>query len=298
MADICAINTASPADTDAESTLGQQLRDLKTDLQGFALMEHNCDGTHKRSDTDDTGAANAYAATVAHKFTALYEGFEILFVAANTNTGASTFALTTNTTAIGAVAIKKGGVALIAGDIVAGRVTHLIYTSGAVWELVNSPIALSLEGGSPVIQSVSGVTAAAATGTTIIPQDDTIPQQITEGTEIVTCAITPKSATNKLRIAVVLHASVSTDSRHLVLALFQDSTAGALAAASQWMPSNDKMGCISFVHVMTAGTTSATTFKLRAGPATATTMTVNGSGGARLFGGVLISGIYIQEIKQ
>lgn len=45
-----------------------------------------------------------------------------------------------------------------------------------------------------------------------------------------------------------------------------------------------------------AGTTSATTFRLRAGMATAGTLTINGQGGSRLFGGVLISSMKITEV--
>ena len=47
---------------------------------------------------------------------------------------------------------------------------------------------------------------------------------------------------------------------------------------------------------MTAGTISSTTFKLRAGSDGAGTITMNGNGGARKFGGALISSITITEI--
>ena len=57
-------------------------------------------------------------------------------------------------------------------------------------------------GASKFLQEISAETGAVATGTTIIPYDDTIPQ-ITEGTEFMTLAITPISATSKLIIEVV-----------------------------------------------------------------------------------------------
>ena len=47
-----------------------------------------------------------------------------------------------------------------------------------------------------LLQTVSYQTGAVATGTTIIPFDDTIPQ-ITEGNEFMTLAITPRSATSQ-----------------------------------------------------------------------------------------------------
>jgi hypothetical protein len=48
---------------------------------------------------------------------------------------------------------------------------------------------------------------------------------------------------------------------------------------------------------MAAGTTSATTFRVRAGMGGAGTLTVNGQGGVRRFGGVAASSITIREIK-
>jgi hypothetical protein len=47
---------------------------------------------------------------------------------------------------------------------------------------------------------------------------------------------------------------------------------------------------------MDAGTTSETTFKVRAGGEEAGTTTFNGVGGARKYGGVLASSITITEI--
>jgi len=81
-----------------------------------------------------------------------------------------------------------------------------------------------------VIQVATSATGALATGTTTIPFDDTIPQ-ITEGTEFMTLAITPSSATNTLIIQVTLVTALSVADFSTV-ALFQDSTANALAAVS------------------------------------------------------------------
>jgi hypothetical protein len=52
-----------------------------------------------------------------------------------------------------------------------------------------------------------------------------------------------------------------------------------------------------FTHYMAAGTTSATTFKVRIGAVTSGTITFNGIGSARKLGGVLASSITITEIK-
>jgi hypothetical protein len=143
-------------------------------------------------------------------------------------------------------------------------------------------------------QVVNAQSGAVATGTTIIPSDDTVPQN-TEGDEYMTLAITPKSATNKLKIDVVCSLFCSTGG-DLAAALFQDSTANALAVGAVYKDANKKTA-ISFTHYMTTGTTSSTTFKVRGGNSAAGTTTFNGTAGARRYGGVLASSITITEIQ-
>ncbi len=145
-----------------------------------------------------------------------------------------------------------------------------------------------------VVQVVNTQTGALLTGSTTIPNDDTIPQN-TEGNEFMTLAITPKAATNKLKIEVVVNLAVATTG-NLIAALFQDSTANALAAVATYTATSNGNFQLTFTHYMTAGTTSATTFKVRAGCNNAGTVTFNGAIGARLYGGVMASSITITEI--
>lgn len=145
-----------------------------------------------------------------------------------------------------------------------------------------------------VQQVVSTITGAVATGTTVIPFDDTIPQN-TEGDQYMSLAITPKSATSKLLISVV--AIVSDSSADVVsAALFQDTTANALAVTSAHSNPASNMIPLVINYVMTSGTTSSTTFKVRIGPNGAGTITFNGQGGTRRFGGTMASSIIITEI--
>ena len=148
-----------------------------------------------------------------------------------------------------------------------------------------------------VVQVVNVQDGAVATGTTLIPLDDTIPQN-TEGDEYMTLAITPKSTTNKLKIEAVWNGAHSTTVRHIHAALFQDSTAGALAVGvgGKANIANERCGIV-FTHFMAAGTVSETTFKVRAGNSAAGTTTFNGASAAREFGGVFASSITITEIK-
>jgi hypothetical protein len=145
------------------------------------------------------------------------------------------------------------------------------------------------------IQSVSATSGAVATGTAIIPRDDTIPQ-ISEGTEFLSRAITPLSATNVLQVDVVLFASASVTS-DIVAALFRDSGANALAVGSSYGSTALGIVCVSFRYRVVAGSVSPTTFTVRAGPISAGTLTVNGSGGGRYYGNVFSSSITITEIK-
>ncbi len=145
-----------------------------------------------------------------------------------------------------------------------------------------------------IIQIVNTETGAAATGSTTVPFDDTIPQK-TEGDEYMTLAITPTSATNKLKIDVVFQCAVNTNTRYVTAMLFQDAANDALATG--WtILSASFIASICFSHYMTSGTTSATTFKVRAGPDSAATVTMNGVAGSRRYGGVVASSITITEI--
>mgnify|MGYP006899650825 CR=1 FL=1 len=149
-----------------------------------------------------------------------------------------------------------------------------------------------------VVQVVNVQSGALITTTTVLPSfDDTIPQN-TEGVELMTLAITPTNASNILEITVVtnLSLSVATSSHTHVTALFQDSTADALASMTQSLYVANGMSNTTFKHRMTAGTVSETTFKVRGGSNMAGTTSFNGSSGARVNGGTMASSITITEI--
>ena len=147
-----------------------------------------------------------------------------------------------------------------------------------------------------VVQVVNTQTGAVATGTTIVPFDDTTPLQ-TEGDEYLSVAITPTNSSNILQFCVVLHAGHSTTNVGEVVALFQDSTAGALASTLSFINRSTDTQNLSLAYRMAAGTTSSTTFKVRAGGGGAGTTTLNGRDGSRAHGGVLTSSLTIWEIS-
>ena len=180
-----------------------------------------------------------------------------------------------------------GGInkALSKGQLCYLEATSLVQQyNGSAWVSV---------GESKVVQAVNTQIGTVATGTTIIPFDNTIPQ-ITEGTQVLSLAITPTSASNLLIVSVVLNFSYSIMNT-VSFALFQDSTANALAASAEFGSTATGMINSGLVHKMTAGTTSATTFKVRIGGETAGTFTLNGFSGGQIFGGVMTSSMTIME---
>ena len=186
------------------------------------------------------------------------------------------------------VTVASGDLIII-GDVSDSNNVKKIVASDVIF----TPSATNALSGS-VIQTLATQSGAVATGTTAIPFDDTIPQ-ITEGTEFMTRAITPNNTSNTLIIEVTFFATQNgTD--QICVALFQDATANALAAVNFRAISGDNNVC-TFTHTMAAGTTSATTFRVRAGTAAGNTVTFNGTAGGRLYGGVAASSVVIQEIK-
>jgi hypothetical protein len=150
-----------------------------------------------------------------------------------------------------------------------------------------------LERAGNILQVVNYRTGAVATGTTTIPADDTIPQN-TEGDEYLSLSITPSSSSNLLFIHCVVCISNSANNS-LAIALFQDSTANALATTMDYRLATIQT-TIPLSYYMAAGTTSSTTFKVRAGGSNAGTTTLNGWSGDRKYGGTMASSITITEI--
>ncbi len=139
-------------------------------------------------------------------------------------------------------------------------------------------------------------TATYSTITNVIPYDDTIPQN-TEGTEVLTVTHTPKATSHILRVDVVVPISANGSTGDALAALFKNSEASAIAASATNAQNANFIQEIVFTYYMTAGTTSAITFRLRCGPKSGNTAYVNGGNGNRLLGGVLKTTIVVTEFK-
>lgn len=153
---------------------------------------------------------------------------------------------------------------------------------------------LSLETNGKQADSVYAEYALYANITTIIPSDDTIPQN-TEGTQVLSVTITPKTATNKIRIRAAILGSCSSNAAFSA-ALFNNSTANALYAAQMNSPTTGSPQVLYLEFEHSPASTSAQTYNIRVGPSSAVTLFLNGTNFARLFGGVAKCTLTAEEI--
>lgn len=261
-----------------------------------ALVGYANDPTNRVSVAVDSGAANGYVLTPSPAIPNYSNPVIVWFVPAHSNTTTST----ANISGKGALTIFKdsgaGPVALTGGEIIVANLVglelDLALNSGAGgFHLLNGQVTAG-----KVLQPVIFETGAVATGSTPMSIVDTIPTN-TQGDQYMSLAYTPQNAGSTLIIDVAFNGSVALASQsQYVVALYQDATANALAAVGQTIVANSGLQPVSFRHKMVAGTTSSTTFKVRAGPGAAGTLTFNGQAGGRIFGGVMPSSITITEV--
>jgi hypothetical protein len=147
--------------------------------------------------------------------------------------------------------------------------------------------------GSKFISYAYTVVGTANSGTNPIPRDNSIPQ-ISEGDEYMTLVYTPTSAASILKVDVALFVSNNTNA-DLTGALFRDAGANAIACG-HLNAGDPNLNPMSFTAYVTAGSTSATTFRVRAGASGGLT-TFNGEFGSGLFGGALASSITVTELR-
>lgn len=128
--------------------------------------------------------------------------------------------------------------------------------------------------------------------TAIIPADDTVPTN-TEGTQILSLTHTPKSTTNRLRVRVKCSGTTSAIDGWSV-AVFEGATCKAADRAVSSVAEHADNVIVEKEWV--PGVTSALTISVRVGPATATTLRLNGVTAARMFGGASACTLIVEEI--
>jgi len=198
---------------------------------------------------------------------------------ADGGTGASS--ITANSVILG------NGSSALSGNLVApGTSGNVLTSNGTTWTSASAKVDQIV---------VSSTTSPISVGGTVIPLDNTVPQS-TEGTEVLTVTITPKSATSTLIINCSFGVVSPSDGRTFTIALFQDSGANAIHAQTFVVGAGQNIGAF-MMFTKTSGTTSATTFKVRLGPNVAVSAYVNAnSSGTGFFGGVCNTTLTVTEI--
>lgn len=190
-----------------------------------------------------------------------------------------------STTGRNSVPVKCLGYVEITGGSVAGN-----------WS--NNPTKVQLFGPGvfktgEIVQVIMTTSGGLSTGTTTIPEDDTIPQ-VSEGNPFFHASMTPQSAANLWRHEWGMNLAPAT-STEVATALFQGTQINAQAVTRQ-TPGAGEMGIVTGFYETTTSTIASTTFVLRAGTAGGAT-TFNGlAAGTRSYGGRMASFYRITEV--
>lgn len=118
---------------------------------------------------------------------------------------------------------------------------------------------------------------------------------ISEGASVMTASITPKSASNILRVSFL--GKVFLPNVAVGAGLFRQGTSGAVDFSSK-INSSNQLGDFSLRAEVPAATTDAVVFEVRVGRiGAAGAMYVNGTNFSRFFGGTLKTTLLIEEVK-
>jgi len=126
-------------------------------------------------------------------------------------------------------------------------------------------------------RAYSAYTANTGLGATI-PFDTSLPQN-TEGSQILSVTITPRSTTEVIRIRYMGNASVAGGIQGWICALFNSSSANAIAMQPLTTPGSNLQFSHGFEFEHVPGTTSPQTYTIRVGAQTDTTY-MNGNSSA------------------
>jgi len=232
------------------------------------------------------GTANALTGSLAFTTAALTDLMSVIIETPSANTGAVTFNLDSH----GAKDVKKiDGSALESGDLVANGIYELVYSATLDdWVLVGGG---GGGGGGGALQRVTDYYTTKSSHTTTIPIDTSIPQ-ITEGEQIMSAAITPKSASSTLAIRISVPVTGSAIA-HMVVALFVDSTANAIASGWHTKTSSSDAFLMFLETEISNASLTARTYKVRIGSHSGTAY-VNG-GAPGYYGGTAGAMMIIEE---
>jgi hypothetical protein len=205
--------------------------------------------------------------------------------------------------------ITTGGTLGLTGT----RVSYGYFTDLAVTNKITGSISGNCDGNAAtaghctdsgsVLQVVSYTTSTGASGSTTIAVDFSKPQY-NEGTQVLSLAIDPASASNYLIVDVELFINTGASPDWVTAALFQDPSAGSPDAectiTRRTDQANTQLTSLRIHYVATAGTASSTTFTVRVGSHGGYTWYLNkwyNESGTQIFNGAIQSSITITEVK-
>lgn len=145
-----------------------------------------------------------------------------------------------------------------------------------------------------LVDSVTATYATNANLTTVLPGDDTVPTS-SEGTEILSVTITPKTTTNKLRCRFSGFGTTAANTYTFCGALYQGTT--CIDSAFLFPTAANQTLTMVLEAEYTPGAISSQTISVRIGPGAAGTVRMNGSTAARFGGGSANCTLVVEEIK-
>ena len=155
-------------------------------------------------------------------------------------------------------------------------------------------------GSSGIVLQAVNMTIAEATGTTNIPDDDTLPVS-TEGTEVGTQAITMADNTNQVLIhGAVQISAVDETSNGTVVVLFRGTTAIAARAGHSIVTGAQTNASVAFAVLDSPATSGSVTYSVRVGHRAAAgtgTWLVGSNAIGSNFGGTADDGLVLLEIS-
>ncbi|MDY0009600.1 MAG: hypothetical protein RBS08_07835 [Bdellovibrionales bacterium] len=238
----------------------------------------------------DTGTVNACAVAPVPAPPQHQNGQMVILSPAHDVTGNTTLAL--GDLDLRSV-LREDGSALLSGDMRAGRTYVLIY-NGENFILTNPTRDNTIPAGSVVGHAQTTYTGYAAL-TTAVPFDNTVPQP-GEGTEILRTSLTPKSATNRVRVR--FSGFAATSGIFPITAFLCINGSAAVQAIGAYAPVAGQPVSLNFEYEHIPGDTNTQVYTVRVGPGGIGSVRMNGSNTGRLFGGCAAATLTVEEIKE
>lgn len=217
----------------------------------------------------------------------LVKGSRVSVIFSNPNSAASALTLNVNSTGAKAIYNERGAVSASNFSVLPAGIPIAFVYDGTVWRYKTCDV------GNVVLQQVRYQTGSLASGSTAMPQTNSMPTN-SQGTQFMALAITPKSSTSVLVIDVEAPVSFSAD-QHGAMALFVDNDVNAIAAVR--FSAGSGWGIVpTLKKVVSSGSTTARTYKVRIGTRDGNMVYLNGTAGeGQYFGGIGAATITITE---